>query len=91
MKTPISVVLIFIALPCILLAQQGHTAKSSTAPQTQTQDAEIRLLIEQLVLTNEPADPNELMPPLSPGVRDSSDAYRQRFERCMAAFEKLTA
>jgi len=90
MKTLLVTAVTFLTLPCVVLSQQGNTSNISTSPQPQ--DTQIRQLIEQLVLTEEPAPPNEFMPPIHPNMAsDKSADYRQRYERCQTAFKKLTA
>lgn len=53
---------------------------------TKQQEAKIRALVDQLVFADGDATNR---PALSPGIRDNSDEYRARFERCYKAFAEL--
>ena len=66
---------------------EDRRAASVSLAASPEQEARIRQLIDQLVFA-----PNSAtnQPVLSPGIRDDSEEYRQRFQRCRQAFAELT-
>ncbi len=56
------------------------------------QETEIRRLIEELVLVDREVPGEPTMPPVHPNMsEDKSRDYKQRYERCQRAFDRLTA
>ncbi|WP_425397551.1 hypothetical protein [Aeoliella sp.] len=68
------------------LAPKAPDKEKAEAVVAKKQEAEIRALVDQLVFAEGDATDQ---PTLSPGIRDNSDEYRERFERCQKAFSKL--
>ncbi len=71
-----------------LMVGQPTRAAGKDTPATEAEAKEIRGLVEELVFQHERSGETPL---ISPGIREDDDAeYKQQFEKCQKAFDKLS-